>query len=356
MFYSLTRILRKIRRNRELGISLLVAVLLTSIVGNAVTFYLFERTAQPDVTLADSLWYSIISVTTIGYGDFSASTLGARIGTALFIIVIGLAAFTTAVGMTVDWVVEIRRRERTGMGKSGARDHLIVVNFPNESRVRQIIEEFTRDEQHRDREIILVTDQLEEMPFSIPNVSFIRGSPLEQETFERCVVARARQAIILSPSYDDPRSDSLVASIAFVIEHMSPDIMMVVECLDPGHAILFGDSARVSLVYTMQVANNLLVQEAQDPGVNILTQAITSNVTEIEETLASTTVGPASGPPLPYVEAAKKMLDHGVNLVGVVREGSLKVGFEDLALAEGDSLVYISKVRQTWEAIGPMLK
>ncbi len=351
MFYSLSRLLRKLRQNRELGVLFLLGILLSSIMGNTLTFFLFE----PDATLGESLWYSVISITTIGYGDFSASTLGSRIGTAVFIIVIGLAAFTTAIGMTVDWVVELRHKERTGMGRSRAREHLVVVNFPNESRVRQIIDEFMRDEHHRDGEIVLVTDQIAELPFELPNVTFVRGSPLEQETFERCNITRALQAIILSPSYDDPRSDSLVASISFVIEHMSPDTTIVVECLDPKHSILFSGSERVSLVYTVRVANNLLVQEAQDPGVNLLTQTIISNVTEIEETLASTTVEATPTGPLPYTEAAKKLLDHGVNLVGVIRGGNVIVGFEDIKVAEGDSLVYISKTRRSWEALDPIL-
>lgn len=338
-----------------MGAAFLLGVLVFAIAGNTVSFYLFDRTAQPDLSFWDSMWYSIISITTIGYGDFSASTLGSRIGTAVFIIVIGLAAFTTAVGMLIDWIGELREKERTGMGRAGVRDHLIIVNFPNESRVRQIIEEFTRDLQYRDHEIAVVTDQVETLPFALPNVSFVRGSVLEEETFERANVARASQAIVLSPSYDDPRSDSLVASIAFVIEHMNASMTVIAECLDPKHAVLFDVSKRVSLVYTTQVANNLLVQEAQDPGVNMLTQVITSNVTEIEETLASTTLEKTPTESLSYTEVAKRLLDHGVNLVGVVRGGAINVGFEGLTLAEKDSLVYISKTRHSSDSLRSLL-
>ena len=355
MFYSITRLLRRISRRRGLGVAFLLGVLVLAIAGNTATFYVFERNAEPAPTIWDSFWYSVISITTIGYGDFSAETLGARMGTAIFIVVIGLVAFTTAIGVTVDWIVDIRQKERTGMGKSGVRDHLIVVNFPNESRVRQIIEEFTRDEQHRGREIVVITDQVEELPFSIPNVLFVRGSPLQEETYRRANIAEARQAIVLSTSYDDPRSDSLVASIAYVIENMNPRTSIIAEALDPRHNVLFTNSRRVSRVYTLQVANNLLVQEAQDPGVNLLTQAITSNVTEIEETLASTPVGAIPDTPVAYNDVAKSLLDHGVNLVGVVRNGAVIIGFEDLALAENDSLVYISKTRRGWQELSSML-
>ena len=95
MFYTLTKLLRKVRHRRELGFALLFGVLTLSIAGNTTTFYLFERASDPPPSLGDSFWYSVISITTIGYGDYSAQTAGARLGTALFIVLMGLAAFTT---------------------------------------------------------------------------------------------------------------------------------------------------------------------------------------------------------------------------------------------------------------------
>ena len=145
MFYSLSRIIRQVRRRKELGISLLLVLIVVAIGGNTLSFYLFEGDANPDITVWDSVWYSVISVTTIGYGDFSAESLGARIGTAVFIVLIGLATFTTALGMAVDWVADIRHKERRGMGRVNVRDHLVLVNFPSEARVRKIISEYRRD-------------------------------------------------------------------------------------------------------------------------------------------------------------------------------------------------------------------
>ena len=351
MFYSITRLLRQIRRRRELGIAFLFAVLMLCVVGNTITFYLFDRVAKPDLSFWDAAWYSVISITTIGYGDLSASTLGARAGTIFFIIVVGLAAFTTTVGVTVDWIVDLRYKERTGMGKVSARDHLIIVNFPSASRVRESIDEFLRDELYQDREIVIVTDQIDELPFSIDNVSFVRGSPLQEETLERAAVHDAWQAMIMSTSYDDLRTDSYVASESFLIQRMNPELKVVAECFDSKHAVLFNESPNLSIVYGMKAAIGLMVQTAQDPGVHLVTHAILSNVTEIEETFRSTLVSDASQNGLSYTEISKTLLDHGVNLIAVVRNKEGLLGIEDLDLAEDDTLVYIAKKRRTWDEL-----
>lgn len=353
MLYSLSRLIRQVRRRKELGMTLLLALIAVSIGGNSISFYLFESGANPDITLWDSIWYSVISVTTIGYGDFSAESLGARIGTAVFIVLIGLATFTTALGMAVDWVADLRHKERRGMGRVNARDHLVMVNFPGEARVRQIIREYRQDPDHKRIDVVLVDHNIEELPFDLPDVSFVRGWPLDEDTFRRANLEHARQVMVLSPSHEDPRSDSLVASIAFVIHKVNPDVRVIAECLDSRHAVLFDSSANLTLVLAMDVVNNLFVQESQDSGVTRLTLAMTSN--EIERNLASTTIQ-STPPRITYTNAAKVLLDHGVNLVGVIRNDSVHMDFDEIEVSQGDQLVYIGKSRLKPEEMSALIR
>ena len=327
----------------------MAAVIGTSILGNALTFFFFESPSQPDLTIGDSFWYSIISITTIGYGDFSASTLGARIGTVVFIILVGLVAFTATAGMLVDWVLDLRIKEQTGMANIQAKGHLLIINFPNEARVRQIIEEFVSDPSHKKDDIVIITDALTTLPFSHPNVSFVRGSPLEEETYTRALLSDATKVIILNTNYDDPKSDSVVASVASVIHHLNPDVRVVAECLSPKHELLFGNLEDVTLVYTLRMANNLLVQETQDPGVTILTRAMMSNM--VSGTLASTKVDSPVQDSMSYEQVAVKLLSQDINLVGVIRDKQVHFKFGDLFLAVGDLLVYISSSRYSWAAL-----
>ena len=340
-------------RRRSLGVAALLLTLVVSIVGNALTFFFFERGSNPDLTVADAFWYSVISISTIGYGDLSATTAGARIGTVFFIVALGLTAFTSAVGVGVEWMLDRNYRQRAGMSKVIARSHVLIVNFPNERRVRQIVAEFLWDPRHRNDEIVVVTDQIETLPFNQRNVHFVRGAPLPEETYHRANAKEARQAIVLSTGYDDPNSDSVAASIVTILAHLNPEISIVAEVLDARHSLLFNGTKNASLVYTFRMSNNLLVQEAQDPGVSILTQAIVSN--QVEGTLASTKVESALEPSLCYRDVATSLLLHDLNLVGVIRGEEVHLGFEDISLTENDRLVYICPTRQDWETIRSFL-
>ena len=337
--------MNRARRRRRVGVAVVLAALLTSIVGNALTFFLFESRES----IGDSFWYSVISITTIGYGDLSASTIGARIGTVVFITVLGLTAFTASAGMIINWLIELQHRERTGMGRLFVKEHILIINYPNESRVRHIIDEFTSDPRHHKDEIAIVTNSVESLPFSHPNVYFVRGSPLEMETYDRAAITEAQKAIVLSTGYDDPNSDSIVASAVSVLHRLNPRIKATVECINPKHAVLFDGMDNVSLVFPLQMANNMLVQEAQDPGVSLLAQAITSN--QVEGTLLSTHLEAEPDKQVPYPEIAKHLLDRDINLVGIIRNGTVHLRFTELIPVKDDVLVYIGSSQLEWEAV-----
>ena len=333
----------RLRRRRGVGASFVLAALLISIVGNAMTFYLFERGARPELSVGDSFWYSMISITTIGYGDLSANTIGSRIGTIFFITMVGLTAFTAWAGIIIGWLIDLQYRERTGMGSLYVKEHILIINYPNEARVRHIIDEFMSDPAHREDEIAIITDQVESLTFSNPNVYFVRGSPLELETYERARAAEAQRAIVLSTGYDDPHSDSIVASAVSVLHRSNPRIMATAECIDPKHAVLFEQMDNVSLVFPLQMANNLLVQESQDPGVSLLAQVITSN--KMDGTLLSTRLEAVPEKRVAYPDIAKRMLDRDINLVGIVRNGTVHLRFTELFPVQDDVLVYIASSR-----------
>jgi len=83
------RLVRSVFRRGHLGRFLVAASVL--VLNGAVIVYLFERHAPESSirTLGESLWWSPVTVTTVGYGDYSPVTAPGRV-TACFVMGIGL--------------------------------------------------------------------------------------------------------------------------------------------------------------------------------------------------------------------------------------------------------------------------
>ncbi|WP_052958671.1 ion transporter [Maribacter thermophilus] len=111
-FLRLFRLLKLMRYNRAINhftraiatakeeIVLFLIVTLILIYISAVGIYYFENEAQPEhfASVFDSLWWSIITLTTVGYGDVYPVTVGGKVFT-FFILMIGLGIVAIPTGI-----------------------------------------------------------------------------------------------------------------------------------------------------------------------------------------------------------------------------------------------------------------
>lgn len=111
-FLRLFRILKLVRYNKAMNqfsraiksakeqIFLFIFITLILIYFAAVGIYYFENEAQPEnfTSIFDSLWWAIITLTTVGYGDVYPITVGGKVFT-FFILMIGLGIVAIPTGI-----------------------------------------------------------------------------------------------------------------------------------------------------------------------------------------------------------------------------------------------------------------
>jgi len=80
---------------------------------SAVGIYYFENSVQPEVfsSIFSSLWWSVVTLTTVGYGDVVPITVGGRVFT-FFVLMIGLGIIAIPSGMISSALTEARSLER----------------------------------------------------------------------------------------------------------------------------------------------------------------------------------------------------------------------------------------------------
>lgn len=76
-----------------------------------VGIYFFEFPAQPEVfsSIPDSLWWAVVTLTTVGYGDMYPITFGGRLFTTL-ILLVGLGLVAVPAGIVSSSLSEARRQ------------------------------------------------------------------------------------------------------------------------------------------------------------------------------------------------------------------------------------------------------
>jgi len=107
--HTLVRVLVNERRALSGALLLMMAVLLFASTG----IYFIERHAQPEAfgTIPDSAWWTMATLTTVGYGDVSPNTpLGKIFGSVVMVIGLGMFALPIAI-ISTGFAQELGRRD-----------------------------------------------------------------------------------------------------------------------------------------------------------------------------------------------------------------------------------------------------
>lgn len=324
----------------------IVLLLCLMLIYGTVGFVYFERPQNPDLTWADGLWYSIVTMTTVGYGDFFPKSNAGRllVGVPLMVIGIGLLGYALSVIATA--LVTAKSKELKGMGCFDLEGHIVIINFPGLAKVERLIRELRNDPSvGNNAKVILIDEDLSEIPTELLNrgVGFIRGNPTRDETLVRASIDRAAHAIVLCKSPGDPHSDNLNVTITLAIEARNKKIQTVVECLDPCTEELLRKAHCDRVVCMSRFEANFISQELLNPGVQDVMDELLSSTCGQQIYLVPITLGRQAGD---FARLLARGQEKGHLIIGIRRSGKILLNLTaDFTLAENDQAITIASKR-----------
>lgn len=349
MFHLLRRALERLRaatggQTPVVGLSLLGLMLY-----GTLGFFYFERDAalagqETLQALGTAAWWSIVTMTTVGYGDFSPSTLGGRwlVGVPLMVVGIGILGF--AIGELTSWVIEAQAKRRRGKVPYTGEGQILILNYPSVDLIEEILRELRADPSTAERDVVVVTDVVDEFPEDLlkQKVFFVHGNPCRESVLERANLPKAHRVIILSqdPSAED--CDSLTLGVLVTVRALHRNAYVVVECQREENRKLLRSAGVDELVGAGAMRAELVVQGLQDPGINGVLEELLTNLEGNQMYLQD--VGDFRGS---YADLQKAVAPNGEYVfLGVVQESIRKLlPPADTEIGPGNKMIVIGPSR-----------
>jgi voltage-gated potassium channel len=231
---SLQRIFRGVRRSFVLKLGI---VLLLVFIGSTVAVYYVERGSGGSIkTLGEAFWWLIVTVATVGYGDFTpVTTTGRIIASVLIVIGVSLIPFVAAQGAS--YLVTRRLREERGLEKIKDKEHTVICGW-NEH-IETILDGIIARQEHP--EIILVNslafEKMNEALLRYRSIKprFVHGDFTSEAILELANVKQAATVIILTDTAQGEitSADERAVLGTLAVKAMNPRARVCVEVREP---------------------------------------------------------------------------------------------------------------------------
>lgn len=336
----------------RVGTALAIALLLNLLFGAA--FYLAESANQPGLKFWDSVWWSMVTMTTVGYGDFYPKTFVGRFLVAYPCLVIGIGLIGYSLGVIAESMLEGFNQRHKGKATMRFEDHLVICHCPSVSRVLQLVAQFRAAQGDPHRPAVVVTSRLEELPveFRENSIHFVKGLPTSEDSLNRAGVARAAGVIVLARDPHDESSDSESFTAGTLVKLIEEDsgrpISLVIELADRKNQRMMDRVGANGIVPVEGITDMLLMQEVFNPGLRNLFEDLVTYKKGCEFYIVPHRL---AGRKLREIQIAA--LDHpsSLQIVGAIRNGVTIMNSDQSFSLEGtDKLVLLAEKRADYEA------
>lgn len=319
----------------------------------------FERGKNPSFqNYGDGLWWALVTVTTIGYGDKVPITLQGRlVGSGVILVGIGL------VGLFMGKIsaILVERRIREGRGLTDAKhlkDHFVILG--HKADMAGFIAGILRVNPALPRERLVLISQIDEnvvdeLRLSFPGVLFLRGDIVDPMAIQRANVAQAARVLVLadeSLNRSDQEKDARTVMAVMTIKNLAPEVYTCAEVIDSKYDEHLRLAKCDEVILSREYSRFLLVSATVSEGIS----KVLHEMLDLSDLKGlQTTEIPAEYVERPFSDLRLHMQGNGQLLLGVLENTGRAIEIKRQALRDAQKTSFVNTLVDNLKRVKTMV-
>ena len=261
-----------------------------------LVIFVSERKTNSRInTLFDAIWYTIVTITTVGYGDITPESVFGRIS-AITLLVVGVAIFGALSGKFASFLLDRQQKKDRGLLKmTKMKNHFLICGWkPNFEKILEGVLA-ANPEISAENIVLLNNAALSEIEViqskeKFKSINYLRGDFTDEQTLIKAQIKTAERVLILadaSENYSTLEIDSRTVLAVITIKNLNPKIYCVAEINDSKFEKHLSLAHCDEIILTKDYEQNLLVQASSGKGMSHILRELISEDTESGIVLAS---------------------------------------------------------------------
>ncbi len=226
--------------------------------------------AEPNIdSLGNAFWWALVTVTTVGFGEYYPSSQGGKI-VASILIVFGIGLISTFTATIASVFVERKIREGKGLMKIDNTDHVVICGW--NSQVEEILEAL----EERGNVPVVLINEMEEHEFAMVrekftglDLKFVKGDFTKESVLQRANISRCRSTLVMSDksgSHTYSNADERTILGTLTMKSINSDILISAELLNKENVSHLKRTKVEQVVVSGEFTGCLMAQGTLEPG------------------------------------------------------------------------------------------